>query len=448
MKKILFFLLISLYCFGYNPYSDKYRGDTDLTVAIFYKNEDRVKFLIESGVDINEKTKKGISPLVFALNLGRYNIAEILLEAGATKNLNKLQLEQNYLFESVNYFKTFELLLSLKNSKNNAQFIGELDSTDYRDGKTLLQYTSGTDSHLKVTKLLLEKGADPNDGGSLGILPLEIAIGDRYKFSAPETLKVLIENGARVDIVSNGNIILNRLIMYSSDEFLMNIIKPDISLNIQDYQGFTALMYAARNKRYKIFELLLDYGADFNISALDGTDIFTIAAKDTKVNEILIKRGIARTQKKIIPNQKELEKTSKYGKWARNYSFKNLPRLSLNYGNSEKEKILKFEINSILYHNMTRINGKPIFKGQGIGLGLVYMNSEGFVPYINLIKGKVGMSAFDLRGNLGINKNFEIYAGMKLSMGKSLFEIEVGADTFFKKSGMETTYYTGIGVGF
>jgi len=69
MKKIIVFLIISFASFSRGDHRYKYRGDTILTIEIYNGNTEKVKSLIDSGVDLNEKTKDHFTPLEFALSL-------------------------------------------------------------------------------------------------------------------------------------------------------------------------------------------------------------------------------------------------------------------------------------------------------------------------------------------------------------------------------------------
>ncbi len=74
---------------GYlNRYTDivnvDFNGSTPLTLAVCYQRQDFVKLLISQGVDANKADSDGDRPLPYAMKTGRYEIAEILRDAGAT----------------------------------------------------------------------------------------------------------------------------------------------------------------------------------------------------------------------------------------------------------------------------------------------------------------------------------------------------------------------------
>jgi ankyrin repeat protein len=52
-------------------------------LASEYGNIEIVKLLLEAGVDVNTKTKKGETALIYALNNGYTEIVNLLKKAGA-----------------------------------------------------------------------------------------------------------------------------------------------------------------------------------------------------------------------------------------------------------------------------------------------------------------------------------------------------------------------------
>ncbi len=107
-------------------------------------------------------------------------------------------------------------------------------------GNSLLMLASYNGNH-ETTRLLLERGGDPEFANDMGQLPLA---GAAYK-GDPEMARLLIEGGANV----NGQ-------------------SPD---------GKTALMFAAMFNRIEIIELLLEKGADASIQTGDGATALSLA---------------------------------------------------------------------------------------------------------------------------------------------------------------------------
>ena len=62
-------------------------GVTALHAAVqSARSEDTARALLEGGADVNARTHKGNTPLLFAANAGHHGAAEMLLAAGAAAN--------------------------------------------------------------------------------------------------------------------------------------------------------------------------------------------------------------------------------------------------------------------------------------------------------------------------------------------------------------------------
>lgn len=444
MKKIIVFLIISFVSFSRGDHSYKYRGDTLLTIEIDNGNAEKVKSLIDSGVDLNEKTKDDFTPLEFALSLGEYKIAEILIDAGTNKEIKRVDLEENYLFKVIDEkaFKTFELLLNVKKSNIKSKYKVKWSDYSAYQGNTLLEYSSRSDDYFEATKCLIDKGANTNEGA-----PLRVALGDYLNgvLSAPRTFLYLIEHGAKLHYVFYGDTILNKLLYKKQNELVLKGINKETNLNIPNFQGFTPLMIAASNKMYDVFELLLNYGADYNLCTPEGIDVFELAQKDEEIKKILEKRNIVKTKKKYYPTEDDLAEISKL-KGDTSYSKGYFPTLVVSTGDVGGKKTMKLDYRAILYHNMSE-NGMGL-EGDGMGLGATVISTGDSILYLDFVSGKVGAMSSSIRGSIGINLSGELYTGVKFSCGLFMLQLEIGVDKIYKKTGDREFYYTGIGIGF
>lgn len=130
---------------------------TELVIAAGNGNLEKVKSLLNKGVDINAKeTKLGLTALMFASSAGYLNMVKYLISKGADINV--------------------------KSSKA---------------GETALMRAS-IDGHLEVVKYLIDKGADINAKANSGRSPLMIASSVGYL----NIVKYLISKGANVNAVA------------------------------------------------------------------------------------------------------------------------------------------------------------------------------------------------------------------------------------------------------
>ncbi len=136
-----------------------------------------------------------------------------------------------------------------------------------------------------MTRLLLERGADANDG--------EVA------YHSPETLdnralKILVESGklTPLSIVT----MLIRKFDWHDDNGVAWLLDHGADPNLLTHWGGRPLHHAlSRGNPLAYFELLLDHGADPTLAAKEGTTAFAIAARMARADvlELFERRGFA-----------------------------------------------------------------------------------------------------------------------------------------------------------
>lgn len=123
------------------------------TVDVFHYDIERMKKLINEGIDVNFRSKSGTTNLIFAAFCGYLDVVQLLLDNGADPNL-----------------------------QNN-------------EGNTALMRAAYR-GHIEIVRLLLEKGADPNLQNNDGNTALMNAIDKGHT----EIVKLLLENGAQFNL--------------------------------------------------------------------------------------------------------------------------------------------------------------------------------------------------------------------------------------------------------
>jgi ankyrin repeat protein len=143
---------------------------------------------------------------------------------------------------------------------------------------------AGIAQHAELTRLLLERGADPND--------------EETPYHVPETydntvLKIMLESG-RLNEDSLNTILLRKADWHDEDGMQL-ALEHGADPNRATRWGFTSAHQALRRDNGGvIIELLLEHGADFALETRDGRSGFSIASRRGRgdVLDLLEQRGI------------------------------------------------------------------------------------------------------------------------------------------------------------
>jgi ankyrin repeat protein len=120
----------------------------------------KIKTLINNGVDLNVVSKLGKTPLILAIDQEKPEIAELLIKSGADVNLAETKFGITPLFYAIN-------------------------TIDWIDD------TSMYSNYLSLIKTLIKYGADLNKATYDGITPISIATN-----SEDENVKKIVLNGS------------------------------------------------------------------------------------------------------------------------------------------------------------------------------------------------------------------------------------------------------------
>jgi ankyrin repeat protein len=149
--------------------------------------------------------------------------------------------------------------------------------------ETALYGAAGVAHHAPLTRLLLERGANPND---------EEAVYHSPETRESDAMKALVETGKLTD--ASLALMLIRKIDWHDEEGVRYLLAQEADPNRQRERGWRALHHAlARDNDLTTIDLLLDYGADPTLSE-DGMSAIARAARGGRsdVLESLSRRGI------------------------------------------------------------------------------------------------------------------------------------------------------------
>ena len=216
-----------------------------------------VELLLDKGVDVHADDRVGWPPMVRAADYGQLAIVQTLLVRGADplKGTIGNRLPLHFAAEG-GYLAIVSLLLGQPRVDPNLK--------DYSGQTALFKAANG--GHYEVSELLLQqKGIQPDAVANDGFTPLLQAIFGRHH----KVVKLLLE---RADVNPNlRDTTYNQTPLWmastAGDEILrMFLQRKDVEINGQSRWGETPLYQAIQRNHLSAAKMLLEAGADPNIS--------------------------------------------------------------------------------------------------------------------------------------------------------------------------------------
>lgn len=208
-----------------------------------------VRSLVQSGIDVDARSKYGNTPLMRAAYKCYVKVAEFLLDNGADINAQNMHGNTPLLATvSAGHSEMVEFLLrrgadpEIKNMDGNAPL-----TVAAVDGKVLLVH------------LLLQSGADANVTNNWTDTPLMKAADTGHV----PVVKLLLESGADPNAKNKfGNTALMKAAYKGYAQIGKKLLEAGADPNARNVYGNTALMKASFGNHLEMVELLLNSGAD------------------------------------------------------------------------------------------------------------------------------------------------------------------------------------------
>lgn len=284
-----------------------------------------VTFIVEKikGKSADKKgtpRKKKIYPVILMIigiaiitPLAIYSLVSSAQSAYTTKeNYKELRFCIN-----TNSYEQAKILIDEGKASVDCTYDSNEKATEYEE--TLLMHfcrlSNEDDENIEKIKFLIENGADVNHrvyhedghyesddfhgfnyGCGCGRTALMYAVNGGHV----ETVKLLIENGADVNVRDCSDMNLLMYLYYNNlantppptDEEIIAIaellIENGVDVNATDKYGQTALKYAVKYKNYEAISFLIENGADVNAIDESGQTVFDYAMKEEYDNYRLI----------------------------------------------------------------------------------------------------------------------------------------------------------------
>ncbi len=229
---------------GVDPNVEIFTGVPILMVAINENQKSVVETLVNAGADINVKLKKGMTLLMVAIKNGHSDIANYLIEKGANLNV-----------ESDNGSTALSLAKSegLDDIVNLIKKAIVKDEPEQKEQITGGIFNAAEDGDIETLRKLLLWGADPNKTDMKGLFPLMLAASGGHK----EIVEVLIKAGADVNMMAtDGSTALMAATLQGHNLIVKLLLEKGADISAKNHDGMTAIMIARQKGYEEIAELL------------------------------------------------------------------------------------------------------------------------------------------------------------------------------------------------
>ncbi|MBI3583502.1 MAG: ankyrin repeat domain-containing protein [Nitrospinae bacterium] len=252
-----------------------------LFIAVKEKKYELMKSLLSQGIDPNYEDEYGQVALIFSIIAADDEGVKILLAAGANPNSKDTHGSPVLLLTAdEGYIEIVKAFLSAGAEANKK------DS----DGTTPLMEAAGK-NHLEIVNTLLTAGADPDMENNDGTNALWAASLNGLEEIAEVLIPITKNLNSRHNLSKTTS--LTNMAQWGKTEIVKLLLEKGANPDAQDEQGWTALLWAAKENYPDIARLLLDKGANLNAKNRFGETALKLAKKNNhkEMIELLKKAG-------------------------------------------------------------------------------------------------------------------------------------------------------------
>ncbi len=382
------------------------KPEDNLIQAIKNKSLTQVKsILVENDYDVNSFDKKGWTPLHWVSYYGGYDIANYLIESGAN-----VDAKSKYYFAiSTKYeypIHSTPLLIAAEQGHSDIVRLlirknANIWAKDAR-GLTLMHSAAGGNLHWLIS-YLIKIGANINVQDNNGYTPLQAAAD----FNKLNSIKYLIKMGAVIDANNQRSYsLLHSACSGGSLWFVKYLLKKGFNINGIDNNTASPLDFAVQHNHIHIVNYLLSRGAKIDPTRFQWSPLHTaVITNNLKLVKQFVQKGL----------DINLKSTSYYRVLGKNFQPGETPlSLAVQNGNYEITKYLiekggKIDFKYLFNNNLIHISAKSgnfdllklLLKK---GVPLKDTNNQGFnALHFSAESGSIKIAQYLLKNDFDVN---------------------------------------------
>ncbi|XP_013400021.1 titin isoform X4 [Lingula anatina] len=234
-----------------------------------------VTLLLDSGADVEARTKDGLTPLHCSARSGHDQVTDLLLERGAPYSAKtKNGLTPLHMAAQGDHVDCARLLLYHKAPVDDV-------TVDYLTPLHVAAHCG----NVKTAKLLLDRKAEPNSRALNGFTPLHIAC----KKNRIKVVELLLKYGATIEATTESGLTPLHVASFMGHmNIVIYLIQQGANPDFPTVRGETPLHLAARANQTDIIRILLRNGAHVDAKAREQQTPLHIAARLGNVDIVVL----------------------------------------------------------------------------------------------------------------------------------------------------------------
>lgn len=220
------------------------KGQLPLSVAVFGKNADMAKLLMENGADVNMLDQYGWTPFVFVLMKGNSNIVDYFLNLDVLDLSKRMQKEKYTYLHFLVMWNKYDYLEKILNKS-----VREIEFKD-KDGNTPFMFATGR-GFAESMKVLRRFGANPNCSNKNHDTPL-IAVAEQQH--PEERMDLLFEYGVELNSLNKtgtGMTALGTASVHFNKKGIVKLLKAGAKIKTGNEPSAFYLFLKGANLKYE-----------------------------------------------------------------------------------------------------------------------------------------------------------------------------------------------------